>query len=419
MRTQKRTFEALLAITCIALSLSSCSKKKSDISRTVILHREKYEATKLANGAIISAKVEPLQGTNNAILTADTATSYKLDLTLHVAIPTPATTIKDLSAATPELTRALPNIETMISKSEASPFYKTLYENKVSLLEHQISYLGQLLPRDTLYDCQTILSITNQINKQNALLVQAIMNVNTDGSDGDRNIPLEKLSPCYQPQTNYRWPKASSHPNPNISEIENQQTQWEKQLQDPSLKADQKNKLQEQITTAKQTIRELKHWTFLIGSADPFIVLPKFMLKKDNHESAGIGDYAVVLYQSVLYPAIVGDIGPSSKIGEASLRLCRAIEPRSGAYRRPVDEPHITYFVFPGSAEHPFITPDYDHWSQRCHELWKNLGGASNVSWHSWTKIDQPWPVELPAETNNTVTNDSGENYLEPPLSFE
>ncbi|HLB33538.1 MAG TPA: glycoside hydrolase family 75 protein, partial [Chthoniobacterales bacterium] len=338
-----------------------------------------------------------LESTNDALTAASLPASYELHFTLNVAIPTPATTFTTLSAATPDIEKALPDLKSMLFEKEqplkASPHYTTLYQNKIKTLNNHLSHLDQLLSRQLLYDCQTILPLTNSKNGFKALLVQAMMNVNTDGSDGDRNIPLEKLSPSYQPQTNYRWPKKSSHPNPNSRDLEVQLALKEIALKEPLVTSEQKNKLQQQINTSKTMIAELQRWSFLIGSADPFIVLPKFMLGEKNGDAA-LGDYAVVLYQGTLYPAVVGDIGPSTKLGEASLRLCRALDPRSGALHRPMEAPHVSYFIFPGSAEHPLAAPDYKHWSERCHQLWGNLGGSPSIPWHEWENLEQPWLEE-------------------------
>ncbi|MBX9742818.1 MAG: glycoside hydrolase family 75 protein [Chthoniobacterales bacterium] len=384
---------ALCALSIIFLFIG-CQKKKNIHHTSLTLPRGSYDVLKMANGATVEASVKVLQNTNSALTAASFPEAYALQLTLHLAIPTPATTMEELCAATPELPAALPALKSMLpepsanQERKASPFYTILFNHKIKTLEAQLAHLGQLPSRDTLYDCQTILALTNKETQANALLVQAIMNVNADGSDGDRNIPLEKLSSCYQPQTNYRWPKASPHPNPNVTDIEAQVALWKQELLNPAITPEQKNKLEQQIAQAATTLEELKRWSFLIGSADPFIVLPKFMFDKKEH-GLEIGDYAIVLYQGILYPAIVGDIGPSSKIGEASLRLCRAIDPRSGADHRPVSSPHVSYFLFPKSGEKPWKTPDYPHWRERCYELWKNLGGNTTFPWHEWTKIEQ------------------------------
>jgi len=389
------------------MGLTACQKKKHPAELT--LPRSKYDVVQMANGAVVEANVETSSSTNTTLGTIPLANDYRLQLTLHMAIPTPATKISDLAAATPELPQALANLEEMIPSSpqgekQASPFFEKLFENKTKALQHQLNFLGQLFPRESLYDCQTILALNNKKNGARALLVQAIMNVNTDGSDGDRNIPLEKLSPCYQPQTNYRWLKTTSHPNPNLHEVEEQWAQAKLGLTNTTLTLDQKNKLEEQIKTKEQMLSELQRWSFLIGSADPFIVLPKFMLDAKNAESASIGDYAVVLYHNKLYPAIVGDIGPSAKIGEASLRLCRAIDLRSGADRRPVSAPQVTYLIFLKSADLPMKTPNYVHWSERCHQLWNELGGSLTMPWHEWSSLEQPWPEEKKSDLV-TVTN--------------
>jgi hypothetical protein len=372
---------------CLLFFLCSCHKKKQVTDTT--LPRGNYEVIKMANGAVIEAQVKSNTGTNCAIMTAALPEDYRLNLTLHVSIPKPATTLPELAVATPELPQALPHLEEMIPTSpegekKASSFFATLFENKIKSLQHRLQHLEQLFPRESLYDCQTILTLTNKKNGTVVLLVQAIMNVNTDGSDGDRQIPLEKLSNLYQPQTNYRWPKITSCVNPNLHQVEEQLAQAKSTITNTTLTLDQKNKIQEQITNKEQTILELQRWSFLIASADPFIVLPKFMIDPKDHESAALGDYAVILYQNTLYPAIVGDIGPSSKIGEASLRICRALDPRSGADHRPASSPHISYFIFPKSADASMSPPNYAHWSQRCHELWNALGGSTTMTWHEW-----------------------------------
>ena len=74
----------------------------------------------------------------------------------------------------------------------------------------------------------------------------------------------------------------------------------------------------------------------------------------------------MVIYQGKLYPALLGDVGPSYKIGEASLRICSQLDPRSTAYNRPASDLNITYIVFPGSAEDPPGPPDLQKLHDRC-----------------------------------------------------
>ncbi|KAB2643927.1 MAG: hypothetical protein DVB29_04190 [Verrucomicrobia bacterium] len=386
--------------------MQGCHKKKNSLE--TVLPRKSYEVIKMANGALVESHVTSKEGMNDALQTSTTPNSYGLDLTLHVTVPAPAMTMKALCAATPELANALPTLKEMLPPApqegvkNSSLFYSRLFENKIKMLHYQLSHLGQLPSRESLFDCQTILPLTNTTTQSTAILVQAIMNVNADGSDGDRNLLLEKLSSTYQPQTNYRWPKTTSRPNPNINELREHLALVQKSLSDEKITPEQKSRLALESSSLQSTLIELERWSFLVGSADPFIVLPKFMLEKIK-DGASIGDYAVVLYQGILYPAIVGDIGPASKIGEASLRICRAIDSQSSETHRPLSAPHVSYFIFPGSKDYPFQAPDYSHWSERCHELWKNLGGSDKVTWHEWEKCDQPWP-EIQPQINPDIS---------------
>ncbi len=375
--------------------MTGCQKRKNN-SEVTQLHKPS-DILKLANGATLRTSVIPhVEEKKSALSTAANPEAYRLNLTLNVQIPAPATTMEDLSLATPELPMALPSLREMLSsyslpeKKGSTFFYDTLFENKIRVLERQLTSLTQLSSRESLYDCQTILTLTNQLTQTPLLLIQAIMNVNADGSDGDRNIPLEKLSSTYQPQTNYRWNKTSLHPNPNIAQLKEELSKIQESIDKEKNTLEEEGKKAQQVLFLQRTVEELEHWSFLIGSADPFIVLPKFMLDK-KEGGASLGDYAIVFYNGTLYPAIVGDLGPSSKIGEASLRICRAIDSRSSATHRPLSSPHVTYLVFPGSADFPFQAPNYKHWSQRCHELWEKIGGSNQVLWHEWEELDQPW----------------------------
>ena len=289
-------------------------------------------------------------------------------------------------------------METLLQGVQPSPDFATLLTNKERSLRSNLSMLQKLPYRDSLFDCQTILDLKNGKTSRRALLIQAIMNVNTDGSDGDRNLDIDKLSATYQPQTNYRWPKTGSHPNPCLREFESRLALLDAEMGNGTMTPEVKSTLEKERVYVKATIEELKRWDFLVGTADPFIVLPSFMVGKSPGQP-GIGDYAVVICRGKLYPAIIGDLGPGSKIGEASLRLCRQIDPKSGADRRPVSRPEVTYLVFPGTAEKPFSNPDYRHWSERCRALWKEFGGNEAADWHEWTSLEKPWPTPTPSPT--------------------
>ena len=387
------------------LLLDGCSKKHPSnqevghptpsSSPIPTLPRKNYDTAKLFNGISLKSSVDCSPSQQTALTASSDSNSYKMDINLHVQWPRAATSLADLQTATPEIAELLPKLNSLLSNAVASADFAALLEHKEKSLRNNLGQLQHLPYRDSLFDCQTILDLNHPATSRRALLIQAIMNVNTDGSDGDRNLPIDRLSPTYQPQTNYRWTKKTDRPNPCLREEVSQLALTEAELGSGTMSALEKSSLESRSGTAKATIAELKRWSFLSGTADPFIVLPSFMVGKSPMKPA-IGDYAVVIAKGTLYPAILGDLGPNSKIGEASLRICREIFPNSGADRRPVSRPEVVYLIFPGTAEKPFTVPDYAHWSERCHTLWNEFGGSDTATWHEWTSLEKPWPTPTP-----------------------
>ena len=391
-----------MAVTLALLAIASCSKRgisSSDQGKKTSeteLPRKSYDAAKLFSGVEIHASIESSPSGMTALETAARQDSYLLDLDLHIRWPKPATTVEDLAQVTPELPRLFPSLPSLLQDATPSPDFTTLQRNKEKSLRSNLANLQRLFYRDSLFDCQTILNIQGiEPHSPRALLIQAIMNVNADGSDGDRNLDIDKLSSSYQPQTNYRWHKSSDHPNPMLPDSEVREALTRAELGNGTLTPDQLAPLKKEHDFAQATVAELKRWSFLVGTADPFIVLPSFMVGKSSGQPS-IGDYAVVIAHGILYPAIVGDLGPNSKIGEASLRICREIDANSGEAHRPASSPEIVYLVFPGSADKPFAAPNYKHWSERCRALWKSLGGSESAPWHEWTSLEKPWPTPTP-----------------------
>ena len=385
-----------------------CSKKPTSRQKTghptpiPVLARKNYDTAKLFNGINLTSKVDCAPSEETALTTISYSNSYRMDINLHVQWPKAATTLADLQAATPEIIKFIPNLNSLLSNAVPSPDFAALLSHKERSLRANLGQLQKLPYRDSLFDCQTILELSHPATTRRALLIQAIMNVNTDGSDGDRNLPIDRLSVTYQPQTNYRWAKKSDRPNPCLREEVSQLALAEAELASITMAASEKTSLEARCTAAKATIAELKRWSFLAGTSDPFIVLPSFMVGKSTCQPS-IGDYAVVIAKGKLYPAILGDLGPNSKIGEASLRICREIFPESGADRRPVSRPEVVYLVFPGTAEKPFNSPDYAHWSERCHQLWREFGGSDTASWHEWSSLEKPWPTPTPTPPSTSL----------------
>jgi hypothetical protein len=142
----------------------------------------------------------------------------------------------------------------------------------------------------------------------------------------------------------------------------------------------------------RDEIDSLKKYSFLIGATDPYIVLPSGLGRADGGK---VGDYAVVVFGDRIFPAVVGDIGPSDKAGEASLRIAKEINALATPNNRPVSDLKVTYLIFPGTADPPFGPPDLEKLQTRCEALVKEIGGSS-VPLHHWENIIPPLPTPTP-----------------------
>ena len=110
------------------------------------------------------------------------------------------------------------------------------------------------------------------------------------------------------------------------------------------------------------------------------------------------GDYALVIFGNSIYPALVGDVGPNDKVGEASLRIAKEINALSTPYNRPVSDLKVTYLIFPETADKPFGPPDLEKLQARCETLVKEIGGAS-VPLHHWENIIPASPTPSPVQS--------------------
>ncbi len=151
-----------------------------------------------------------------------------------------------------------------------------------------------------------------------------------------------------------------------------------------------------------------KKYSFLIGATDPFIVVPGAFTHA--HDAVKPGDYALVVFGDSIYPAIVGDVGPNDKVGEASLRIAKQINTLSTPYNRPVSDLKVTYIIFPETADKPFGPPDLEKIQARCETLVKEIGGAS-VPLHHWENIIPPSPTPSPTPSPSSFPSST------PPLS--
>ncbi len=347
------------------------------------------------NGITFKANLETMVG-GTASSERDDAGSYTIEMNVRVNIPKPHKLLPELQKLAPNLDKLLPGIPASMETAKVSPEYDELYRNKVTSLRSNLNRLDSLLSRHNFFDCETILELTHPQTKRKALLIQADMDVDTDGTDGDRIATVDTgNSRTFQPFTSYHWPKRTKNPNP-VEPI------WQKRIADndakiakPETPDADKQRLRSDNNRLRLELRDLQAHSYLSGAFDPFIVLPTTMFGRNRSGFVpSIGDYCIVIVGDTLYPAILGDAGPTTKIGEASLRICRQVRPGSNGENRAISDLKATYLVFTGSAEAKKSPPDYVQWRARCEELLKDFGGYTGelFDWPDITRLAVPEP---------------------------
>jgi hypothetical protein len=363
----------------------------------------KLDTTKLFNGITLHPTVETTPGADAATERVDPE-SYVLDLKLLARVPSPNQTIDQLAKVSPQLPTLLPSLASMISADAVSPLFAQLYDTKVRMLRENLSRLDLLLSRHNFFDCQTILQLQHPQTHRKALLLQADMDVDADGSDADR-LPAGTGAPTnFKPATSYRWQKKTDAPNPYLSATEERLKRAEDEYALATTTPTRKHDLRNAIAELRAEAGTLKKFSFLIGATDPFIVVPGAFTR--GQDGVKPGDYALVVFGDAIYPAIVGDVGPNDKVGEASLRIAKELNALSTAYNRPVSDLKVTYIIFPGTAEKPFGPPDLEKIHARCETLLTEIGGAS-VSLHKWENIIPPSPTPSPAPSPSLTPSPS------------
>jgi hypothetical protein len=362
----------------------------------------RLDTARLFSGITVHAAVDPIPGGAASDERADPQ-SYVLDLKLHARVPAPNQTIEELAKVNPELPRVLPGLAAMLTPDSVSPFFKELYDTKLRKLREDLVRLDQLLSRHNFYDCQTVLQLRHPETKRRAVLLQADMDVDADGSDSDRLPGGSGTSPNFKPVTSYRWPKKSAIPSAYIGPTEERIQRYETELAVKTTAPERKRELKSAIASLRDEIGTLKKFSFLIGATDPYIVLPMGLGKMDGGK---VGDYALVVFGDRIFPAIVGDVGPSDKAGEASLRIAKEINSLATPNNRPVSDLKVTYLVFPGTAETPWGPPDLEKLQAKCETLVKEIGGAG-VPLHHWENIIPPLPSPTPTPTPGATATPS------------
>jgi hypothetical protein len=366
------------------------------------------EVARLFSGVEVHSQVESGIG-DIASVERKALDSYVLDLQVQVRVPKAAQTIQELSEPDPTLPAILPGLAAMLPSGKVSDFYYGLYQLKVESVGRELGRLEQLLSKHNFFDCNTILELTSARSARKVLLIQSDMDVNADGSDSDRTSDVDGSSANFQPYTSYRWPKRTDQPSEFLTDCQNKLKQAETELSLKATSPDRKKSLREQVETYQRELGDLKHFSFLISKADPFVVLPGFILRQATHAFLPkLGDYVVVIYGGKLYPALLGDVGPSYKIGEGSLRLATQLDPRANAYNRPASNLNITYLVFPATADPVPGPPDLKKMRDRCETLLNEIGGTSGQLWE-WTDIfATPTPTPSPTPTATPTPSASG-----------
>jgi len=368
-------------------------------SPTPFIPRQRIEVSKLFNDMQVQSRVETSEGDRTATYDRAQGDSYRLDLAVNVRLPKAVQTVDDFVKNDPRIVDALPGLAAQLSQARVSPAFPRLYEHKVENLRRNLGRLDALLTRHNFFDCDTILELENPDTGAISVLSLADMDVNTDGSDGDRNFQIDGSSRFFQPQTSYRWRSLSDRPNQFLQSIGERLARFKEEYAITGLPVERNRELEAGIKHAEATLYELERFSFLVSGNDPYIVMPTFMFRElEGTHAVAIGDYAVVVYDGVIYPAMVGDAGPSFKFGEASVRICQQINPKSSAFARPVSSLRVAYLVFPGSADKPFGPPDLAHWHKRCSELLAATG-LSDQPLHRWESLIEPWPTPTPEPT--------------------
>lgn len=374
------------------------------------------DVRKLRSGIPFKSEVKTEKGRIASVERGDEA-SYTATYQLSLRLPEPAKTIAELETSLPGLSKMLPGLPPLVEKARVSPWFASLYQNKTGRIRTDATSLNELLTKHNLYDCETILHFDGAAGRK-VFFLQAEMDVVSDGSDGDRlaEMPEEIVnSTHYQPFTSYGWPKKTQTPNPMVAGWEKRLAGAQKELAAAATPAARKTWLRDRIAYLKRGIADLKGRSFLIADYDPFVVIPVNILGSGDAYAPKAGDYAVVIHGKDLYPAIVGDGGPTFKVGEASLRLCKEINAKANSYQRPVSDLKVGYLVFPGSREPEKGPPDYEKWRQRCHELLGEIGGVGEgYQLHTWTDLLPKPAPPAPVAPAPAVPGESGQPAAAP-----
>jgi hypothetical protein len=369
------------------------------------ISRKEADVATFFNGMTINTSLTTDEGGYASLERKDPA-AYQVQFNVNIRVPKANQSVDELSRINPALPQILPGLGELVTSSKVSGFYTKLYDNKTELVKRDLTRLNRILDRHNFFDCETILEMQHPQTGRKALLIQSEMDVVADGSDGDRADKLEdyiSLSDYYQPSTSYGWAKKTKKANPLVAKWEARLKVAKEEYAKKGLSTERNRILKALISQLTIEMADMKERSYLIADSDPFVVLSLVFrgYEKQNPHTPQMGDYAVVIHDKKIYPAICGDYGPTMKMGEASLFMAKAINPKATPYYRPESDLKVTYLVFPGTAEKPFGPPVLAHWKERCASYLQELGGlGAGYELHTWEdKFAKPAaPAETPVE---------------------
>jgi hypothetical protein len=386
--------------------------------------RKDIDVATLFNGITVKTNLITDQGGFASLERLDPE-AYKAEFQLSIRVPKPNQTLDELSRINKNLPAILPGLGTMLPAAKVSGFYHKLYENKTNRVQNDLTRLSKILDRHNFYDTETILELTHPTTQRRALLVQSEMDVVADGSDGDRMPTLEEyiyLSDYYQPFTSYAWAKTTKTPNPLLAKWEERLQKAQDEFSKKGLSSARNRDLKVMIDQLKLEVSDFKVRSSLIADKDPFIVISLLFrgYSDQNKFTPQIGDYAAVIHEGKIYPAICGDYGPSFKMGEASLLMAKTLNPKATPYIRPESDLKVTYLIFPGTAEKVRSAPDLAKWQEKCQALLGEVGGVgAGYALHVWEdpfKKPEPPPVTaVPPATSDAATPGTPGTMTTPP----
>jgi hypothetical protein len=300
-----------------------------------------------------------------------------------------------LEKLNPGLLKTLPRLKEQLAKATVSPKFKRLYDAKIESVQG-----GNHMPVHSYFDTATALSFKDEKSGRSVFLFQSDMDTDTDGTDPIRLSKLKdyddaRLSRTFQPLLSYSWnkPKDDTPPNPflkyfddtlvKLRGLQRQVDAFATEDHGP-IWQDMKKHVDEQVSSldrrSKYYRSDLIYRRSLIASLDPFIVVPQTWVDPQM----SVGDYVAVVYAGRVYPCIIADTGPTTKAGEASQRLCRALNPKASGRVSAVSTPAVTYIVFPGTRSAKGV-PDLARYKSEVNRLLGEIGGlGEGVTLHTW-----------------------------------